>query len=245
MNFTTDLPKSRPFVTYIVASAVKCEKFFPNSKNEGPSFRMHAVILNQNGMSSYREKINRKEKEISNASTAHTLEKEYILCHIRKIDTDYKVSKSGKRNEEGLEDIENIEEVKENIKPKKLKIEPLAPKETPAPLKLESLPEPPLPDLSSPIKKLQESIEHSARKALATSPDNFGFKKMGLSVFQMFCVNQVIERDFSRVVHELCKVPERKRENHKHFFPEVIHQELNRKETNEVRDYAKMFSLMS
>ena len=60
MNFTTDLPKKRPFVTYIVkkklfteknyyykqvASAVKCEKFFPNSKQEGPSFRMHAVIL--------------------------------------------------------------------------------------------------------------------------------------------------------------------------------------------------------
>jgi hypothetical protein len=46
MNFTTDLPKKKPFVTYIVASAVKCEKFFPDSKNEGPSFRMHAVIIN-------------------------------------------------------------------------------------------------------------------------------------------------------------------------------------------------------
>ena len=32
MNFTTDLPKKNPLVTYIVASAVKCEKFFP--KNE-------------------------------------------------------------------------------------------------------------------------------------------------------------------------------------------------------------------
>ena len=241
MNFTTDLPKSRPFVTYIVASAVKCEKFFPNSKNEGPSFRMHAVILNQNGMSSYREKINRKEKEASNASTVQSLEKEYILCHIRKIDTDYKVSKSGKRTEEGLEDIENIEEIKEHIKPKKLKTETLAPKESP---KLEALQCPPIPELSSPIKKLQEPIEHSARKTVA-SPDNFGFKKMGLSLFQMFYVNQVIERDFSKVVHDLCKVPERKREFNRHFFPEVIHQELNRKETNEVRDYAKMFSLMS
>jgi len=28
MNFTTDLPKGNPFVTYIVASAVKCEKIF-------------------------------------------------------------------------------------------------------------------------------------------------------------------------------------------------------------------------
>ena len=52
MNFTTDLPKKNPSVTYIVASAVKCEKFFPNSKNEGPCFRMHAVIMNnKNGNS--------------------------------------------------------------------------------------------------------------------------------------------------------------------------------------------------
>lgn len=45
MNFTTDLPKKDPIVSYIVASAVKCEKFFPNSLKEGPVFRMHAVIL--------------------------------------------------------------------------------------------------------------------------------------------------------------------------------------------------------
>ena len=31
MNFTTDLPKRDPLVSYIVASAVKCEKFFPGS----------------------------------------------------------------------------------------------------------------------------------------------------------------------------------------------------------------------
>jgi hypothetical protein len=45
MNFTTDLPKKDPIVSYIVASAVKCEKFFPGSAKEGPVFRMHAVIL--------------------------------------------------------------------------------------------------------------------------------------------------------------------------------------------------------
>lgn len=45
MNFTTDLPKKDPLVSYIVASAVKCEKFFPNSSSEGPVYRMHAVIL--------------------------------------------------------------------------------------------------------------------------------------------------------------------------------------------------------
>ena len=45
MNFTTDLPKKDPIVSYIVASAVKCEKFFPGCAKEGPVFRMHAVIL--------------------------------------------------------------------------------------------------------------------------------------------------------------------------------------------------------
>jgi len=45
MNFTTDLPKKDPIVSYIVASAVKCEKFFPGCGQEGPAFRMHAVIL--------------------------------------------------------------------------------------------------------------------------------------------------------------------------------------------------------
>ena len=46
MNFTTDLPKRNPLVSYIVASAMRCEKFFPGGeKNGGPVFRMHAVIL--------------------------------------------------------------------------------------------------------------------------------------------------------------------------------------------------------
>ena len=46
MNFTTDLPKRNPLVSYIVASAVRCEKFFPGTaKNAGPVYRMHAVIL--------------------------------------------------------------------------------------------------------------------------------------------------------------------------------------------------------
>jgi len=45
MNFTTDLPKKDPLVSYIVASAVKCEKYFPGSGDDGPVYRMHAVIL--------------------------------------------------------------------------------------------------------------------------------------------------------------------------------------------------------
>jgi hypothetical protein len=45
MNFTTDLPKKDPLVSYIVASAVRCEKFFPHCSSDGPVYRMHAVIL--------------------------------------------------------------------------------------------------------------------------------------------------------------------------------------------------------
>jgi len=245
MNFTTDLPKSRPFVTYIVASAVKCEKFFPNSKNEGPSFRMHAVILNQNGLSSYREKINKKDKDMSIASTTQTQEKEYILCHIRKIDTDYKLSKSGKRNDENIEEMEKIEEVKDSLKSKKIKLEPnqgiFLQKEGFLESNTEEMKE------QSPLNpKMTENLDFSTRKNLANNPEDVKFRKMGLNMFQMFCVNQVIERDFSKIVNDLCKMPEKKRENHKNFFPEVIHEELNKKEeTNNVRDYAKMFNLMS
>lgn len=50
MNFTTDLPKKNPIVSYIVASAVKCEKFFPESAKDGPVFRMHAVILTRKSL---------------------------------------------------------------------------------------------------------------------------------------------------------------------------------------------------
>ena len=148
MNFTTDLPKKNPLVTYIVASAVKCEKFFPNSKNEGPSFRMHAVILSKNGAQSKRNnqkisllklekdiKLHSKESAISipshrslslksedserngfnlnrDALTEEAKEhfipqKNYILCHIRKIDQNYKTSKlDGEKRREAY-DVEN------------------------------------------------------------------------------------------------------------------------------------------
>ena len=50
MNFTTDLPKRNPLVSYIVASAVRCEKFFPGQNKAGaPVYRMHAVILKTQG----------------------------------------------------------------------------------------------------------------------------------------------------------------------------------------------------
>lgn len=83
MNFTTDLPKKRPEVTYIVASAVKCERFFPNSKNEGPLFRMHAVMLFKNEQPS---------KQTVCSESHYEQPKRYVLCHIRKLDASYRAS---------------------------------------------------------------------------------------------------------------------------------------------------------
>lgn len=147
MNFTTDLPKKRPYVTYIVASAVKCERFFPNSKDEGPSYRMHAVILNKERVHSQKYKSKTQshsahmDTEDSNQSLSSTCSsaesvdaeksdelldakhiqksKNYILCHIRKIDSNYKASRSnGKRDmssreEEEAEDQNDEEEGEE------------------------------------------------------------------------------------------------------------------------------------
>ena len=71
MNFTTDLPKKDPVVSYIVASAVKCAKFFP--KQDGtPVFRMHAAII-------YPRKCHVPGWEKYKNSEP------MILCHIRKV----------------------------------------------------------------------------------------------------------------------------------------------------------------
>jgi hypothetical protein len=62
MNFTTNLPKKTPFVTYVVASAMKAN--IMDSESELPDFRMHAVIPYENSAL--------KEEGIG-----------YILCHVR------------------------------------------------------------------------------------------------------------------------------------------------------------------
>lgn len=72
MNFTTDLPKRDPLVSYIVASAVKCEKFFPPSLCDSPAFRMHAVILVDNA---------RNVAGFQASSDAFN----FILCHVRRV----------------------------------------------------------------------------------------------------------------------------------------------------------------
>ena len=41
MNFTTDLPKRKPYVTYVVASAMRAHLI---EESENAEFRMHAVI---------------------------------------------------------------------------------------------------------------------------------------------------------------------------------------------------------
>ncbi len=45
MNFTTDLPKRNPLVSYIVASGFRYEKFLQISNKSIPAYRMHVVIL--------------------------------------------------------------------------------------------------------------------------------------------------------------------------------------------------------
>jgi len=64
MNFSTDLPKSSPLVSYIVASAMKCTKYLPSTPKEGPSFRMHAVVLKNASNIEDINKINRGTKFI-------------------------------------------------------------------------------------------------------------------------------------------------------------------------------------
>lgn len=72
MNFTTDLPKRNPLVCYIVASAVRCEKFFQDSNKPGPIYRMHAVILKGEGIKQAAQ--GRKHLDL------------YICCHIRRVE---------------------------------------------------------------------------------------------------------------------------------------------------------------
>lgn len=81
MNFTTDLPKRNPLVSYIVASAVRCEKFFPGGSKNGPVFRMHAVILKlKPGQTQGVVPANPFNGEKSERRPL------YICCHVRKVE---------------------------------------------------------------------------------------------------------------------------------------------------------------
>ena len=81
MNFTTDLPKRNPLVSYIVASAVRCEKFFPGGSKNGPVFRMHAVILKlKPGQAQGLVPANPFNGEKSERRPL------YICCHVRKVE---------------------------------------------------------------------------------------------------------------------------------------------------------------
>ncbi|EAS05042.2 hypothetical protein TTHERM_00840110 (macronuclear) [Tetrahymena thermophila SB210] len=98
MNFTTDLPKKRPQVTYIVASSVKCQKSQGNDKSKQDSnkkeqdvYRMHAVILYKNSQAKQQtddaNNNNNNSTGANNSSSPKNSEsKQYILCHIRKMD---------------------------------------------------------------------------------------------------------------------------------------------------------------
>jgi hypothetical protein len=81
MNFTTDLPKRNPLVSYIVASAVRCEKFFAPSSRPGPVYRMHAVILKlKPGQQLGVVPNNPFNQELS------TRKPLYICCHVRRVE---------------------------------------------------------------------------------------------------------------------------------------------------------------
>jgi len=84
MNFTTDLPKKDPIVSYIVASAVKCEKYFPGQSGEGPAFRMHAVILKKHPDPEDPSNINWSVNGRGKWTSAINMSP-YILCHVRRV----------------------------------------------------------------------------------------------------------------------------------------------------------------
>jgi len=71
MNFTTDLPKKDPLVSYIVASAVKCEKFFPGCNTDGPVYRMHAVILKKKSSKLQLPPLSPEEVNVAHSSQDH------------------------------------------------------------------------------------------------------------------------------------------------------------------------------
>ena len=74
MNFSTDLPKSNPLVTYIVASAVECSYSTKAKEKQLPCFRMHAVILNNSRIILL---IYIDSQSMLNGG------KGFILCHVR------------------------------------------------------------------------------------------------------------------------------------------------------------------
>lgn len=95
MNFTTDLPKKRPEVTYIVASSVRCmkqsEKNSQSHRKESDVFRMHAVVLYKPRPSS---EANPPTNTMITPPPQTSSSGGYILCHIRKIDVFEAIDKS-------------------------------------------------------------------------------------------------------------------------------------------------------
>jgi hypothetical protein len=86
MNFTTDLPKRNPLVSYIVASAVRCEKFFPGQTKNGPVYRMHAVILKVDPKTNMQKSANERKTDGSHVETIRDHKELYICCHVRRVE---------------------------------------------------------------------------------------------------------------------------------------------------------------
>lgn len=111
MNFTTDLPKRNPLVSYIVASAVRCEKFFPGGSKNGPVFRMHAVILKlRPGQTLGMVPANPFNGEKSDRRPL------YICCHVRKVEPNDDEKEDEVGVEQSLEEDRLLKAQRLNIK---------------------------------------------------------------------------------------------------------------------------------
>ena len=124
MNFTTDLPKRNPLVSYIVASAVRCEKFFPGQTKNGPVYRMHAVILkvdpkaNMQKLQSIQNSLDKKggaegqhnpQDDISQSLTTASGKQLYICCHVRRVEIGNEDNENSKTISEGKsQTVQNI-----------------------------------------------------------------------------------------------------------------------------------------
>lgn len=103
MNFSTDLPKSKPLVTYIVASTMKPTNLVSEHSEEPLCFRMHAVVLKDKSTFSM-HKIESQGK-LNNG-------KGFILCHIRQIETDKIIAMESKEEHKSFKEEPQPEVIK-------------------------------------------------------------------------------------------------------------------------------------
>lgn len=110
MNFTTDLPKRNPLVSYIVASAVRCEKFFPDTSRPCPVYRMHAVILKENG-------IKLPTNPQDDGDPRQPPIQLYICCHLRRVESGEGDGDGGHEQEIIINDVDRYNQISPRYAP--------------------------------------------------------------------------------------------------------------------------------